>query len=78
MNFDLERLWLRNLGRDDRATSDRSKEVRYPFLYSPLVRYIKTEVPFESLTDFTRPKGSGDKVVLRKIAEKLGLEYNLL
>jgi asparagine synthetase B (glutamine-hydrolysing) len=25
MNFDLERLWVRNLGRDDRATSDRAK-----------------------------------------------------
>lgn len=25
MNFDLDRLWVRNLGRDDRAISDRGK-----------------------------------------------------
>lgn len=46
MNFDLERLWVRNLGRDDRAISAMAKEVRYPFLYAPLVRYLKKEVPF--------------------------------
>lgn len=70
----MERLWLRNLGRDDRAISDRSKEVRYPFLYSPLVKYIKSQVRFENLIDFTKPKGSGDKVILRRVAERLGLE----
>lgn len=41
MVFDLDRLWIRNLGRDDRAISNRGKEARYPFLYSPLVDYLK-------------------------------------
>lgn len=74
MSFDLERLWVRNLGRDDRAISSLSKEVRYPFLYMPIVKYLKTQVPFALHTDFTKPKGQGDKVLLRLVARDLGLK----
>jgi asparagine synthetase B (glutamine-hydrolysing) len=67
MLFDMERLWIRNLGRDDRAISMNAKEVRYPFLYEPLWRYLRT-VELNKLTE-----GTGEKMLLRKIARELGL-----
>lgn len=72
MLFDLSRLWVRNLGRDDRVISANGKEVRFPFL-SPLLveESLKTELRF--LTNFEAPKGVGDKIVLRQIARNLGL-----
>lgn len=42
MLFDMDRLWIRNLGRDDRAISINAKQVRYPFLYLPLWFYLRT------------------------------------
>lgn len=32
MSLDLDRLWHRNMGRDDRAISHNGKEARFPFL----------------------------------------------
>lgn len=46
MNFgnlnklDLSRIWSRNLARDDRAISQNSKEVRYPFLDKNLILIV--------------------------------------
>lgn len=37
MRIDLARIWSRNLARDDRAISENSKEVRYPFLDKNLI-----------------------------------------
>lgn len=44
MNFDLFRLWNRNLGRDDRAVSKNGKELRFPFLNIELVEYVRKNV----------------------------------
>jgi asparagine synthetase B (glutamine-hydrolysing) len=49
MIFDMERLWIRNLGRDDRAIAGMGKQVRYPFLYLPLWMYLRT-VPTNFMT----------------------------
>ena len=49
MLFDMQRLWIRNLGRDGRAIGMNGKEVRYPFLYLPLWEYLR-QVPLEVLT----------------------------
>lgn len=68
MIFDMERLWIRNLGRDDRAIGMNSKEARYPFLYLPLWQYLR-KVPLNQLTE-----GMGEKMLLRKVAKELGLE----
>ena len=32
MSLDLDRIWHRNMGRDDRLISDNGKEARFPFL----------------------------------------------
>lgn len=63
----MERLWIRNLGRDDRAIGSMGKEIRYPYLYFPLWRYLRT-VPVSKLTE-----GMGEKALLRSIAKDFGL-----
>ncbi|CAM6003654.1 unnamed protein product [Sphagnum balticum] len=67
MIFDMERLWIRNLGRDDRAIGMNGKEARYPFLYLPLWTYLRT-VPLQLLTE-----GNGEKALLRQVAREFGL-----
>ena len=37
MGMDLDRLWTRNMGRDDRAIGVNGKEVRYPYLDLELI-----------------------------------------
>ena len=68
MIFDMERLWIRNLGRDDRAIGMNGREARYPFLYLPLWEYLRT-LPLPVLTE-----GNGEKMLLRRVARELGLE----
>jgi len=50
MIFDMERLWIRNLGRDDRAIGMNGKEARFPFLYYPLWEYLR-RVPLNKITE---------------------------
>ena len=70
-NIDLNRLWIRNLGRDDRSISANKKECRFPFLDRKLIRIIEN-IDLRLLTNFYLPKGKGgDKIVLRLIAYKL-------
>mmetsp|Transcript_15478 Transcript_15478/g.17950 ORF Transcript_15478/g.17950 Transcript_15478/m.17950 type:complete len:207 (-) Transcript_15478:56-676(-) len=38
ISLDLDRLWERNFGRDDRAISSNGKECRYPFLDKDVIR----------------------------------------
>ena len=62
-SFDLKRLWLRNLGRDDRVISGRSKEARFPFLeldLQELVMSIK-ECHFADYSSYM-PKNDEQKV----------------
>jgi asparagine synthetase B (glutamine-hydrolysing) len=40
MSLDLDRIWHRNMGRDDRAISDNGKEARFPYLDSNLIQYL--------------------------------------
>jgi asparagine synthetase B (glutamine-hydrolysing) len=68
MIFDMERLWIRNLGRDDRAIGMNGREARYPFLYLPLWEYLRT-LPLQIITE-----GNGEKMLLRRVARELGLE----
>ena len=40
MRFDQQRLWLRNLARDDKVASSNGKELRYPFLAKELADLV--------------------------------------
>jgi len=40
--LDLNRLWTRNLGRDDRVVSDHGKEARHPFLDEDFIRTVRS------------------------------------
>ncbi|CAD8046234.1 unnamed protein product [Paramecium primaurelia] len=67
MNFDLFRLWNRNLGRDDRAVSKNGKELRFPFLNIELVQFIRQNIhPSQYIMGDT-------KSILRIICQKEGL-----
>ena len=43
-------------------------------MYSPLVDYLKSSVKLDLFADYTRPKGEGDKLLLREVALQLGLK----
>lgn len=72
LELDQERLWDRNLGRDDRVLSDTSHEVRFPFLDPHVVEFVRQQ-PLRNVVDFTVDKG-GDKRILRLVAERMGLQ----
>ncbi|GKY97199.1 hypothetical protein MPSEU_000678300 [Mayamaea pseudoterrestris] len=72
LDLDLERIWERNLGRDDRVLSDTAHEARFPFLDPHVVCYLK-EIPLDLVCDYGLPPGQGDKRILRLVAERLGL-----
>eukprot|EP00977_Amphora_coffeiformis_P007484 scaffold1640_cov161-Amphora_coffeaeformis.AAC.7 len=72
LHMDQQRLWERNLGRDDRVLSDTSKETRYPFLDSAVMRYL-AELDVDQICNFNLPPGQGDKYILRQLAVRLGL-----
>ena len=72
LQLDLDRLWERNLGRDDRILSDTSKEVRFPFLDPNVVRVVQS-IPLQYVVDYSLEGGVGDKRILRLVAQQLGL-----
>jgi len=71
--MDMSRLWIRNLGRDDRCISDHGKEARFPFLDESVVSFLK-HMPIHDMCDMERPMGIGDKMILRLVAKKIGVE----
>ena len=73
VKVDLSRIWVRNLGRDDRVIARNSVETRFPFLDMKLIKQVH-ELDFSYLTDFNQPRGEGDKTLLREIAKDEGLE----
>ena len=70
MSLDLDRLWHRNLGRDDRVISSTGKEARFPYLDIDLLRFMREKCPTEHLCDWTDFRGKGDKKLLRKVADQ--------
>lgn len=39
---DVMRLWIRNIGRDDRCVADHGKETRHPYLDEDVMAYLRT------------------------------------
>lgn len=72
LELDMHRLWLRNLGRDDRLVADCSRESRHPFLDEALLEAVAA-IPLAAVADLERPAGEGDKAILRGVAQRLGL-----
>lgn len=81
LDKDIDRLWIRNLGRDDRIISNFYRETRYIYLDENLIAFTKCfkpkhilntdtdsiQFPIEYLCDMTLPRGIGDKKILRRI-----------
>lgn len=70
--MDLDRISVRNLGRDDRIISFHGKEARYPFLAGKFVDFISS-IPVWLKLDPRGKEGLGDKLLLRQAARSLGL-----
>ena len=74
--MEVDRLWTRNLGRDDRCLSDHGKEGRFPYLDEDVMAFLDA-LPLELKCDMTRPLGEGDKLILRKVAQMIGVMVRL-
>ena len=75
IELDVNRLWHRNLGRDDRCISNQGRESRFPFLDEDVAIALR-KMPIQIKVDPTKPPGVGDKQVLRVIAKRF-LDLNL-
>jgi len=74
IEMEMKRLPQRNLGRDDRIISDHGKESRLPFLDEDLINFLNG-VKVEFKVNFSLPRGLGEKYLLRKMAQRLGLNH---
>lgn len=72
LQFELDRIPSRNLGRDDRIISSHGKETRHPFLSLSVVSFL-ADLPVHVKLDPRLELGLGDKKLLRLAAKKLGL-----
>ena len=72
LRLDAERLWRRNLGRDDRVVSSLGREARQPFLDEGVAALVRA-LPLPFVADPRLPHGVGDKMLLRAAARLLGL-----
>ncbi|XP_022638895.1 asparagine synthetase domain-containing protein 1 isoform X2 [Vigna radiata var. radiata] len=65
MRLDMQRIWRRNLGRDDRCIADNGKEARFPFLDEDVIRLL-LNMPLWEVANLDQPIGIGDKKILRE------------
>ncbi|XP_020599412.1 asparagine synthetase domain-containing protein 1 isoform X1 [Phalaenopsis equestris] len=73
MRLDMQRIWKRNMGRDDRLISDHGKEARFPFLDEEVIQTL-LEIPLWDIAKLDEPGGKGDKKILREVARLPCLE----
>ena len=73
LSKDIFRLHARNHGRDDRVISDHGREPRFPFLDHDFLRAVSA-LPCAALADLSLPRGEGEKLLLRSIAKRMGLD----
>lgn len=73
--LDVRRLWVRNLGRDDRVLSSHGRELRLPFLDEHFME-LMSRLPLPFLTELRLGHGIGDKRLLRAAAAVAGLQHS--
>ncbi|KAF9454906.1 hypothetical protein P691DRAFT_799912 [Macrolepiota fuliginosa MF-IS2] len=73
LQLEIDRIPMRNLGRDDRIISSHGKETRHPFLSLDLVAFLAT-LPVYHKMDPRLQVGLGDKLLLRLAMKKVGLD----
>ena len=71
MKKDLDRLWLRNCGRDDRVCGENKLELRFPYLDYDLMEFLSSISDMNQIVDFNRPRGEGEKYLLRNVAKTI-------
>ena len=77
MSLDLDRIWHRNMGRDDRVISSCGKEARFPYLDIDLMKFLAQSCPTSELCNWDDFRGKGDKKLLRLLAsERFGLKFS--
>jgi asparagine synthetase B (glutamine-hydrolysing) len=76
MAKDLDRLWLRNCGRDDRVCGVNKLELRFPYLDNDLMDFLSSISDINQIVDFKKPRGEGEKFLLRNVAKTI-LGFNL-
>ncbi|KAK0208534.1 asparagine synthase-domain-containing protein [Desarmillaria ectypa] len=72
LQLEIQRIPVRNLGRDDRICSSHGKETRHPFLSLGVVSFL-ANLPVQHKMDPRLEVGLGDKMLLRLAARKMGL-----
>ncbi|KAG7450298.1 uncharacterized protein BT62DRAFT_962118 [Guyanagaster necrorhizus] len=72
LQLEIQRIPVRNLGRDDRICSSHGKETRHPFLSFGVVSFL-ANLPVQHKMDPRLELGLGDKMLLRLAARKMGL-----
>ncbi|KAH0590489.1 hypothetical protein H2248_000636 [Termitomyces sp. 'cryptogamus'] len=72
LQLEIDRIPIRNLGRDDRVISSHGKETRHPFLSLTVLNFLAS-LPVHHKMDPRLEVGLGDKMLLRMAAWKLGL-----
>ncbi|KZT74799.1 hypothetical protein DAEQUDRAFT_659957 [Daedalea quercina L-15889] len=72
LQLELNRIPVRNLGRDDRVISSHGKETRHPFLSLSVVSFL-ARLPVHVKVDPRLESGLGEKLLLRLAARKVGL-----
>ncbi|XP_027195332.1 asparagine synthetase domain-containing protein 1 [Dermatophagoides pteronyssinus] len=73
IRIDIERISSRNLGRDDRITADHSIEARFPYLDELVINFLNP-LPIWQKCNLYLERGHGEKWLLRKVAQNLGLQ----
>ncbi len=77
MSKDIDRIWTRNFGRDDRVCSDNGIELRFPFLDKELISFLARTEP-SLITNFTLNRGEGEKILLRNVVKLLDFKVCFL
>jgi asparagine synthetase B (glutamine-hydrolysing) len=72
LELDLDRIWERNMGRDNRVLCDHGIAPRFPFLDENVVQFFNS-LRMEDKMDFRLKRGVGDKLLLRALSYRMGI-----